>query len=172
MCNSLILPLIKQFKNQDMSVFEIIYGEFQKLINFYSLRLSYDDASSELTLFFIEMLYAIDLSRFKADYSLGVKKYIAVCLRNQYIALLHKKDKNISLNCPLYENCVSKSEAYEEIIALQQLFAFLTEKQKKVLIYRYKYGYSDCEIAKKLNIRRQAVNRLKNRALTVLREKI
>ena len=44
-----------------------------------------------------------------------------------------------------YENCVFNCETYEEKIALEQLFTLLTEKQKKVLIYRYKYGYSDCE---------------------------
>lgn len=172
MCNSLFLPLIKQFRNQDMSVFWIIYAEFEKLINIYSIRLAYDDAREELTLFFIELLYSIDLSRFKDDCSLGIKKYIAVCIRNQYIALSQKNNKHTALVCPLYENGVYNCETYEERIALEQLFTLLTEKQKKVLIYRYKYGYSDCEIAQKLNIRRQAVNRLKNRAFAILRENI
>ncbi len=46
----------------------------------------------------------------------------------------------------------------------------MNEKQKSVLIYKYVYGYSDCEIACALGITRQAVNGLKNRALTVLKE--
>ena len=172
MCNSQILPLIKQFKNHDMSVFEIIYAEFEKLIDFYSAHIGNEDASSELTLFFIELIYSIDLSHFKADCSFGIKKYIAVCIRNQYIALSRKADKLARYACPLYENCVFASEMYDEKIALEQIFAFLTEKQKMVLVYRYKYGYSDCEIAQKMKIRRQAVNRLKNRAFQILREKI
>ncbi|MBR6533461.1 MAG: sigma-70 family RNA polymerase sigma factor [Clostridia bacterium] len=171
MCNSIFLPLIKQFKNQDMSVFGVIYGEFEKLINFYSARLTVEDARSELTLFFIELLYAMDLSRFKADCSLGIKKYIAVCLRNQYIALSRKEDRLEKFSCPLFENCAFVGELYDEKIALEQMLELLTEKQRRVLIYRYKYGFSDCEIAEKLNIKRQAVNRLKNRAFVVLREK-
>ncbi len=172
MCNTLLLPLIRQFKKQDMSVFNIIYGEFEKLINFYSSHLGIEDTKSELTLFLIELLYAVDLSRFKEDCSFGVKKYIAVCIRNQYIALSKKKQKTTNLNCPLYENCAVYSELYEEKIAVEQLYSFLTEKQKRILDYRYKYGYSDREIAKRLNIKRQAVNQMRNRALEVLKTKI
>ena len=47
----------------------------------------------------------------------------------------------------------------------------LTALQRKVLVIRYLYGYSDAEIADQLHISRQAVNRAKNRAVAVLKEK-
>ncbi|KAA8666397.1 sigma factor-like helix-turn-helix DNA-binding protein [Clostridium sp. HV4-5-A1G] len=40
---------------------------------------------------------------------------------------------------------------------------------KKVIIKKFFYGFTDTEIGKQLSISRQAVNRLKNRALERLR---
>ncbi|HAQ41984.1 MAG TPA: hypothetical protein DCM73_14895 [Clostridiales bacterium] len=48
-------------------------------------------------------------------------------------------------------------------------FSFLTELQKKIIVYRYIYGYSSQEIAQKLKVSRQAVNRTKNRAIKVIK---
>ena len=45
----------------------------------------------------------------------------------------------------------------------------LSEKQRFVIIQKYIIGFSDVEIAERMNISRQAVNRLINRALENLR---
>ena len=172
MCNLLLLPLVKKFKNQDMSSFVAIYDSFKKLISFYAMKLNFEDAESELILFFIELLYSLELKNFAYDSSESLKKYIAVCIRNHYIALSVKNTKYTNSNCELYENSGFCTYPYDERVIVEQLFDFLSEKQKTVLIYRYIYGYSDCEIARKLNIKRQAVNRLKNRAFKVLRANI
>ncbi len=168
MCNSKLIPLIKKFKSQDMSVFEAIYGEFAKLINFYASHIATEDANSELTLFLIELLYAVDLSRFKNDCNEGLKKYIAVCIRNEYISISKSKEKLERFTYELFENYAGYTENQEDKIAVEQVFKYLTEKQRKVLVYRYKYGYSDVEIANILNIKRQAVNQLKNRAFEII----
>ncbi len=172
MCNSMLLPHIKQFKKQDVSVFEIIFDEFEKLINFYSHQIKNEDAKSELVLFFIELLYSIDLSRFKADCSNELKKYIAVCIRNRYIAIPKNEQKLKSYNVELFENTISITEDFENKILVEQMLKLLTKKQRLVLIYRYKFGFSDREIANILNIKRQAVNQLKNRAFEILRTKL
>lgn len=154
-----------------MSVFEVIYGEFEKLINFYASHIGTEDAKPDLTLFLIELLYAIDLSRFKNDCSSGLKKYIAVCIRNQYIYLSKNEDKISRFTYEIFDNCASYNEQYDDKIAVEQILNCLTEKQKRVLVYRYKYGFSDREIAAKLNIKRQSVNQLKNRAFEIIRTK-
>lgn len=46
----------------------------------------------------------------------------------------------------------------------------LSKKQHIVLKLSYLYGFSDIEIAKKLNISKQAVNKIKKRGLKILNE--
>ena len=77
MCNRYLKPIIEKFKKQDMGVFETLYDEFKKLIMFYSGKLCYDDAVSDLTLFLIELFYQIDLTKFDLDDSVTINKYIA-----------------------------------------------------------------------------------------------
>lgn len=170
MCNSLLKPLISRFKEYDMSVFTLIYENFEKLIYLYASRLKGEDAVCELNLFLIELLYSLDLSRFKADNTCEIQKYIAVCLRNKYIALSMRKDKVQKLVLPFYENCEPSYELYDDNVFLNEILGLLTEKQKTVLVYRYIYGYSDVEIGQKLRIKRQAVNRLRNRAFDTLKK--
>lgn len=49
-------------------------------------------------------------------------------------------------------------------------FLHLTELQRKIILLKYIYGYSDQEIANRLKISRQAVNRAKNRGVKIIRE--
>ena len=169
MRNRYLKPIIEKFKKQDMSVFEIIYGEFQKLIKFYSRKLCYDDAAGDLTLFFIELLYQIDLKKFYSDDSVSIKKYIAVCIRNQYIALSKKWDSYRKISNKLYENIDGYLPDFEERFSLIESMDILSEKQKMIIIYKYIYGYSNFEIAVLLGVSCQAVNQLKNRALSNLK---
>lgn len=170
MCNAIIKPMIENFKKQDMTVFPLVYSQFGKLISFYSRKLSYEDSASDLTVFLIELLYDIDLGRFPNDSSFGVKKYIAVSLRNYYIALSKKMDTYKQFSNQLYENLNGYCENLDDKLSIMQCLDILTEKQKTVLIYKYVYGYSDFEIANLIDVSRQAVNRIKNRGLTVLKE--
>ena len=170
MCNAVLKPLIEKFKKQDMTVFSLIYDNFKRLISVYASRLFYEDGISDLTLFLIELLYSIDLSRFEADETFGIKKYIAVSIRNKYIALSIQKDADTNNALPLFEVAVPVHDKFDDTVLVAQALKVLNQKQKSVLIYKYVYGYSDCEIACALGITRQAVNGLKNRALIVLKE--
>ncbi len=171
MCNLKLLPLVEKFKNQDMSVFEIIYNEFETLIDFYSRYMEREDIKSELTLFLLELLYKVDLSGFNHDSSINFKKYIAVCIRNKYIKLSRKIQNEGSRMTALYDNSAICCDTYEDKIAIEQILGFLTDKQKRVIVNRYLLGYSDQEIAKLLNVERQAVFQIKKRALKIMKDK-
>ena len=170
MCNRCLKPIIEKFKNQDMTVFEPLYDVFKRLIMFYSKKLHYDDAAGDLTLFFIELLYQLDLSKFATDDSISIKKYIAVAIKNQYISLSVNKDRYSNFSNRLYENSDGYLPDFENRYSLIESIKGLSKKQKMIIVYKYIYGYSDFEIAILLGISRQAVNRLKNRALICLRE--
>ena len=169
MCNYLLLENIKKFRNSEKDAFDCIYLEFKGLIELYVRRLGGDDYRQELLLFLIELLHNIDINKFAADNSDGLNRYISVALRNKYIALSKEKQQMILKQISLEEAepfLPFSTDNYSDIgTALQQL----TQKQKIIIIYKYIFNYSDCEIAELLNITSQAVNRLKNRAFKILK---
>ena len=65
--------------------------------------------------------------------------------------------------------CMANDDNFELKFEISQLLNFLTDKQKQVIFYRYYCNYSDNEISEIMGISRQAVNKIKNRALNVLR---
>ena len=170
MCNLIFISLIKKFKNRDMSAFSEIYEEFKGLIIFYARKLGGEDYVQELTLFLLELPYNINPQNFKPDGSIAIKKYIAVCIKNKYITLSKDKQKYSNMiNNALVEDLTCDSSA-EMLLSVEDMLNCLSQKQKLIMIYKYIYGYSDIEISMLLNISRQAVNRLKNRAITTLKE--
>lgn len=170
MSNRCLKTIIEKFKNQDMGVFETLYDEFKKLIMFYSVKLYYDDAASDLTLFLIELFYQIDLRKFESDDSVSLKKYIAAAIRNQYILLSQQRAIYQKMSNKLYDSIDEYQPAFEERVSLIECINILSEKQKMIIIYRYIYGYTNFEISALMGISRQAVNQLKNRALLTLKE--
>lgn len=54
--------------------------------------------------------------------------------------------------------------------ALREGMKLLSKRQRQTITLRYIHGYSDAEIADRLGITRQAVNRLERKGLSILRE--
>lgn len=152
-----------------MNAFTAIYEQYKKLILFYSSKVGDDDTLQELNIFLIELLYDIDISIFDDSSKNGIHKYIAVSLRNQYLKISRNKSDYAKLYCELYENEI-KCSLSEENLFIDEVLRNLSDRQRLIILYKYVYNYTDSEIAFMLSISRQAVNRLKNRALSVLRE--
>ncbi len=170
MKNSLLKCLIGKFRAQDMTAFSLIYDEFKRLIYLYSGRLCDDDSVQDLTLFLIELLYSIDISRFTSDNSDSLKRYIAVSLKNKYIALSKEGEQYKKMCGEFYDGLYFTQAPPKEEIELVEALECLTSRQKIIIIYKYIYCLSDSEISNRLGISRQAVNRLKNRALITLKQ--
>ncbi|MBR2040372.1 MAG: hypothetical protein IJ948_03215 [Clostridia bacterium] len=84
--NSCLLSLLGKFRKGDMSVFPVIFSEFEGLIHHYARKSDAEDTAEELSVFFLELMYKLDISRFIGAKGDGLSRYIAVCLRNKYIA--------------------------------------------------------------------------------------
>lgn len=168
MYNYLFKELIERFKNQEVSAFEMIYDEFKRLINFYARKLAYEDASGELTLFLIELIYSPKIAKFPCDKTDSLQRYIAVAIRNKYIELSKKKSRENSFCLELCEWDGSENNFINKL-QVEEALGHLTERQRNIILYKYVYGFSDCQIAKMLSITRQSVNRLKNRGLKELK---
>lgn len=169
MCNREILSIVKEVKNKDMSRFGELLGVFERLICHFAGKLALDDARQELTVFLLELIYTLNTDRFLPDESEELNKYIAVCIRNQYISISKKRQKSFF---ELSESCDSVSDygEFENSLALKEGMSRLSERQRSTIVLRYICGYSDAEIADRLAITRQAVNRLERRGLEILRE--
>lgn len=170
MCNLELKQLIEDFRHEDMTAFGFIYEEFKRFINLYSRRLDYEDATQELTIFLIELLYDIDLSKFPSSDSDGLMRYIAVSLRNKYIVLSKENYKYKSMSAEIYESEVFSCDTLDERLNIEEALKALTNRQRLVIIYKYIFDYSDAEISNILGISRQAVNQNKNRAFITLRK--
>lgn len=170
MQNILLKKLILRFRNGDMIAFDMIYDLFKRLIYLYSGRLADDDAVQELTLFLIELIYSIDLERFKYDNSDTLKRYVAVSIKNRYLYIASQNSRAETL----YRRVLQDDELYPEnsncSITFSDALQSLLPRQRIIIIYKYIYCYTDSEIGEMLGITRQAVNRLKKRGLQSLRD--
>ncbi len=169
MSNCILKLYIECFKNKKTEVFPNILNEFKNLIKYYSSRLNYEDSYCELILFFTELIFSIDTKDFKSDGSNGLSRYIAVCIRNKYIELAKKRQRQKPKYFPFFENCFTAERDIETRLELLDMLQLLSDKQRQVIIYKYYYTYTDIEISKIMGISRQAVNQIKNRALEILR---
>ena len=84
--------LIAEYQNYNMKAFILIHNNFSKLIYYYANRIGDDDAVQELNLFLVELLFKIDLEKFKDNDAFDLKNYIVACIRNQYIMFSQKKE--------------------------------------------------------------------------------
>lgn len=171
MNNITFLKLIKNFRLGEMEAFTEIYNCYKKTIKCYSSKIGDEDSAQELTVFLLELIYNIDTDLFLPDLSDGIRRYITVCLKNKYIALLKKNQAYCMRINELDEAKLFCPNNADSNFFIKECLKFLPIKQKIVILYRYVYNYQDKEIAAMLNITTQAVGRLRNRALETLRRK-
>ncbi|MCG1011904.1 sigma-70 family RNA polymerase sigma factor [Tepidanaerobacter sp. GT38] len=65
------------------------------------------------------------------------------------------------------ENVNVAEHAIDDLV-IQEALSILTEKQRTVIVDKFFYGYTETEIAQKMGISRQSVNRLNKKALLKL----
>ena len=155
-------------KKEKTFMLELI-KKFNPLIQKYSLLLEIDkdDAISELTLEFIEIVNSFPG---KKNYISDkyILSYIRKCIRNAYIA---KSTETAKLKAVYLEDSFDSEPAcfQHSTVWISDILAALSLTQRKVILLKYYYGYSVVEISKKLSISRQAVNQAKNRGLRKLK---
>lgn len=159
-----------QVGNKDAMLFLI--DKFNPLIKKYAYLLKEDDAVQSFTLVFIETIHKIKLSGFdKTNAEYPILNYIKRSIKNSYYIYSKKRSNNLNntlefkedINVPYLNKDINLS------IEINEAMKALTLLQKTVITYKFYYGYTDVEIAKNLSVSRQAVNRIKNRAMLKLK---
>ncbi|MGO1042553.1 sigma factor-like helix-turn-helix DNA-binding protein [Clostridioides difficile] len=149
---------------------------FEPLLKKLSKFLHYEEGSTDLIIFFIELIKKMDLEKFKVKSDGVLVKYIHKSLLNKTFELSKRYSKTKFEFVEFNENILNMNDNlekyfFEENICFDEyIFKELSGIQKKVIFYKYLKGYSDKEISMKFKISRQAVNKAKNRAFKKIKK--
>ncbi|AOR22957.1 RNA polymerase sigma factor [Clostridium taeniosporum] len=167
-----LLKKIKLFQ-EDSNNFMDILSYFNSKISYLSYKLKYPEASTDLIIYLYELTLKLEVDRFKDDEE--VLRYIRRCLNNKSINLYYKINSYTSLITYNSDeellNILDKnnnSNEYSNVI-FKDLISLLKPKQKKIIFLKFYLQLSDVEIAERLKISRQAVNKSKRQALKFLK---
>jgi len=98
--------------------------------------------------------------------------YISKSLNNSFISLCKYNQKITSKEVPLLEQILGDINGYDMDMSIDLKIALskLSKRYREVIYLYFYYQYTEAEIAKKLNISKQAVSKIKMKALKQLRE--
>lgn len=169
--------LLYNAQNGDQNAALLLVEKFEPLIKKYAKQLNYYCAETDLVISLLELISSINLKKFENAHDGEVVNYIYVTLRNKKIDL-HRKLKLHSIEEihiePATFTYIQANDGLNTTSPLDwtSLLNDLSEKQRFVISNKYIKGFTDAEIADQMNISRQAVNRLINRALENLRNNV
>lgn len=171
--NETISTLRKSATNGSEDALLILLDRFSPLLQKYARKFEYEDTLSELRLYFIHLIKYFPTTANTWNDS-QTTSYIAKSIYTFYIKLskqhtLHET-KDLEFNPEIMDQLCNENT--EQIIILKELFSHLTVLQKNILILHYMKGYSIQEIAQLYGKSRQAINKTKNQALTILQKQL
>lgn len=145
-----------------------ILRDFVKLIKFYNAKSVvqysdfFDDMDGLLTLFLLEMIQSQKCIS---------KRYVAVCLRNEYYRISKKFLALCRNRAEFTEFCKTDNFTInsENEMLVKDALASLTNKQNEVVKLRFWKGYTCNEIATLKGVSRQAINQTQKKALDNLK---
>lgn len=169
-----LYELIKESSKTNQQATLDIINKFSPLIKKYSRKLNYDGADTDLIIAIIVTINYIARVQNPniIDKEENIVGYISKVIKNKYIELSKIQsdiyNTEVELNLDTVEDKLITS--IDDSILFTQLLDKLTPLQKKVIEDSILKDKLYKEIAEELGISRQAVNKLKNRAIKNLKE--
>lgn len=169
------LVLLAQNGNDDALI--SIISKFNPLINKLSRKLSYEEAETDLVIYFIEIIKNVDLNKFNQECEGKLVSYINVAIKARCIDLFRKYIKNklteVELNVAITQESKNDNNMEDYLFIYQVVdMAKLTKTQKDFIIEKFIYERTDLEISKKFNVSRQSVNKTISRALKNIKNSV
>lgn len=160
--NKSIRDLIRESQGgNEESLLEII-TRFKPLILSYSKKTNYEDMENVLI---CHLIYIVkSMIPMKDGKSIN---YIKSAIKNKYINTLIKEKRYKNTHHFFCETLIQGQLDTQEMV-FDEMMNYLDETKRFILIWKYRYGYSDQEIGQRLNISRQAVNKQKRQAFKVI----
>lgn len=167
-----IVSLIEKAKSYDKFSMELLILKFDPILNSLSYKLGYDCAKTDLTIFFIKLIYSIKLESINTLSEGSVVNYIKTSFYREYYRLGKSQ-----IICEYYEKNdlyvpINDYHKLEDKIFLDELVLkkIINEKQRYVLIKKYYYDFTDKEMAIELAISRQAISKIHKKAIENLKK--
>lgn len=163
--------LINLYKSGNSESLVKIVDEFKPIISKLERDSYCEDLESELILFIIVLLDEIQIKEKFLKEDKYVFSYIYKSIKNKYINL-NKRDYKIYSKEVNSDNFLEYS-GYNYInsnIIFYDMIKNLTDIEKNTIIKIYLYNLSEAEIAREMNVSRQAVSKCHKKALNKLRK--
>ena len=165
------MKLIKNSQQGDNKSLILLIEKFEPLLNKYAKKSSSpDDMKSILTLHLIE-----SIKKMKCINESSSICFITTIMKNKYIYEIKKEQhQNITELSYNYLNEFDSIDTYSDkhLLIFENMIKNLSHKKRKIIILKFVYGYSDQEIALKLHISRQAVNKHLRQSYSLLKDVI
>ncbi|MEG2290714.1 MAG: helix-turn-helix domain-containing protein [Clostridium sp.] len=167
-----ICSLIKRAKSGDKESMKLLLIKFEPIINSLSWKIKDECGRTDLTIFFIKLVYRIKLINMINSSDGALVTYIQQSLYREYYRL---NKTNSIIEVELTDTFKVDCNEYKDIeheMFLNELVVgkVINEKQKCVLLKKYYDEYTDQEIATDLCISRQAVSKIHKVAIKHLKE--
>lgn len=170
--------LIVAAQNSDKQSMMELLTYFEPIINKYTRRMRNDeDFKSDITIYLIELINEIKLSKFRIPNDYAIINYVKNSLYHQYICLSKKSSvRRVTENNYESEDLdewigvdTSFSDTINDFLMDDVLRNTLTEREYSCIKLMVLDGLSSTQAANILGITRQSANEAKIRALTKLK---
>ncbi|TCO70417.1 RNA polymerase sigma factor (sigma-70 family) [Marinisporobacter balticus] len=167
-----LYALIEAAQKENKESTANIFSHFHPTIKKLSKGLHYEEAETDMIILFLELIKNINIENFYDADDKQIASFIHKYLRNRSLDLFRKYELRhtpwIEMNYDILSD--ENTPDIESTVFISMLLNALIPLQRQVILRKFIYGFSDAEIAKQLGVSRQAINRIKNRALDNLKK--
>jgi hypothetical protein len=166
--------LFKKAKEGDENAKVELYFKFLPCIKSFAKKLHYEESETDLTIFFLEFINKINLKKFYKRKNEEIDSYVNRAIKNKYINIVRENINKKIITTPLEDVILETylfNYDYYEKLENEYIFALMQNSnniQKKIIIGKYIYDYSDVELTIILDVSRQTIYNNKKKALILI----
>lgn len=166
-----VLENLKNAQNGSIGAKEKLYKMFLPYIRYYGNKLYYEEAQTDLTIFFLEFIDNMNLEKFEGRHDGEIINYMKGFLKSRYVDAV-RKNINKHIETTAFETKFICYDCYERLEEenFYRMLKNLNSIRKKIIIGKFVYNYSDIELAKIINVSRQTIYTQKKKALLQLKK--
>jgi len=170
---SLLYDLFVQAKDSSEVAKIEIYKKFLPCIKEFAKKLPYEESETDLVIFLLEFINNISLKKIENRSDGEIVLYVQNAIKCRYINIL-KALNNKKIEIVALEIDIGYYDYYEEIELdyISWLLSGLSDMQKKIIIGKYLYNYSNIKLSEICGISRQAVSRQRKKAIEIINLKL
>lgn len=163
----MLYEILSAAKNGDSESQMFLFTKFQPTLKRLARQLHTEDADSEMTLVFFEILAKIDITSLRAKSDGVIVTYISRSIYHGYCEIIRSR-KDTPLLVDIEDEEIADDEELSVILSVDFLLSYenvLTRKEIIVLRLIFEKDLSCADAARLLGVTRQNVSKLKRSAL-------